>query len=73
MAKEKYKKRKKWLITFISVILVLGIIIAVLNLLSLQNLLKKVIHITLLKLKISLFLKRMKTAIGISQPMEISR
>lgn len=41
MAKEKYKKRKKWFITFISVILVLGIIIAVLNLLSLQSLLKK--------------------------------
>ena len=41
MAKGKCKKGKKRLITFISVIIVLTILIAGLNLLSLQNLLKK--------------------------------
>ncbi len=41
MAKEKNKKLKKRLLIFISVVILLGIIIAGLNLLSLQNLLKK--------------------------------
>lgn len=41
MAKEKGKKVKKRLLIFISIVIVLGIVIAGLNFLSLQNLLKK--------------------------------
>lgn len=41
MAKEKCKKTKKRLLIFISVVIVLGILITGLNLLSVQNLLKK--------------------------------
>ena len=41
MSNEKCKKRKKRVLIFISIIIVLGIVIAGLNLLALQNLLKK--------------------------------